>query len=317
MSPAPLPLPPPPRPAAAEALALGADDWLESDHATASLWWNPARVPPLADGRPGLVGHFWSDDPAGEAGVALLEEACERLARQDVQVAIGPMNGNTWRAHRLVIESDGRPPFAMEPRNPEVWVDCFRRAGFKMLAGYSSAVVDLTREAPDFAALERRLAGRGLRVRCLDPGDFEGELARIHELSLVAFSGNYLYTPLALDEFFAAYSLVRAAVVPELVLLAECEGRLQGFVFGLPDLEAGAAGREPALVVKTLAVRPEGGWRGLGSLLVHQVQQRARGIGFTEAIHALQHEANPSLRLGSRFDPRVFRRYALFSRHLA
>lgn len=307
----------PPRPSAAEALAQGADDWLESPGATASLWWNAKQQPAVEEGPTGVIGHFWSNDPSGHAAVELLHKACQRLADHGAVVAIGPMNGNTWRSHRLVIDSNGRPPFAMEPRNPPWWVNCFDLARFRPLACYSSAAVDLGHEPPDFHALEQRLADRGLAIRHLDAGSFEDDLVRIHELSLEAFAGNYLYTPLALDEFLAAYTRLRAAVRPEFVLLAESADGLQGFVFALPDVEAAAASRQPALVVKTLAVRPRGGWRGLGSLLVHLVQQRARQSGFAEALHALQHEANPSLRLGSRFHPTVFRRYALFSRRLS
>jgi hypothetical protein len=52
----------------------------------------------------------------------------------------------------------------------------------------------------------------------------------------------------------------------------------------------------------------------LGSLLVDQVHDRARGLGFHQAIHALQFQDNRSLKITGRHRGSVFRRYALFAR---
>ncbi|MEM6910232.1 MAG: GNAT family N-acetyltransferase [Verrucomicrobiota bacterium] len=294
-----------------EAAQQGADAWLCVPGAHCGLWWS--KVPALPGRRMGCVGAYAAVER--EAGRGLLEQAVALLGERGVEAVVGPMNGNTWRPHRLVVESDGRPPFFLEPRNPEAWVEDFRMAGFSELATYSSSEVPLT-ESPDLGHIENRLAARGIQFRSLDRNRFGGELERIFAVCLEAFAQNYLYTPLEREEFLAAYGKMAPHVRPELVALAEREDRLEGFLFALPDLAAVQAGREPSLILKTLAVRPKRDLAGLGSVLVSRVQAAGRRAGFRKALHVMQHENNASRRLSSRFGDQVFRRYALFAKEV-
>jgi L-amino acid N-acyltransferase YncA len=70
------------------------------------------------------------------------------------------------------------------------------------------------------------------------------------------------------------------------------------------------------VIVKTLAVDPDARCAGLGSLLVDELHRIGLEKGYTEAIHALQHETNTSLKITGRHHGEVFRRYALFSKLL-
>ena len=54
---------------------------------------------------------------------------------------------------------------------------------------------------------------------------------------------------------------------------------------------------------------------GLGGVLMDEVQQAARALGYRRAIHALMHDDNRSRRLSDRY-ARTIRRYALFSKPL-
>jgi hypothetical protein len=54
--------------------------------------------------------------------------------------------------------------------------------------------------------------------------------------SIAAFSGNFLYTPITEQELMAANRSLLPCVRPELVLLAERERDLVGFMFALPDM---------------------------------------------------------------------------------
>ena len=104
---------------------------------------------------------------------------------------------------------------------------------------------------------------------------------------------------------------VRDQVDPDFVRIAERDGVPCGFVFGIRDLEAEARGEKPAVIVKTLAVDPESRCAGLGSLLVDEVHAAAYEKGYTEAIHAMEHETNTSRKITGRYGGRVFRNYAL------
>ena len=277
-----------------------------------ALWWTDA--PPLEGEKPGTIGGFDAKDE--ETSAHLLEAATSYLRKAGCTLAIGPMNGNTWRKHRFVIESSSRGPFLLEPRNPAPHPEWWRAAGFGELSRYSSSLMLLDGEPAVAPALKARLERTGIVIRPLDASRYDDELRIIHEISLKSFSHNFLYTPLEEESFLGSYRKVKERVDPDFVRIAEKDGVPCGFVFAIADLEAAARGEKPALIVKTLAVDPSSRSAGLGSLLVDEVHRLGREKGFTEAIHALQHETNTSLKITGRHHGEAFRRYALFSKPL-
>lgn len=260
------------------------------------VWWE--GVPELDGARVGVIGGFEALD--GEVAGLVLGVALGLLRGIGVGTVIGPMNGNTWRRYRFVVESDGSGAFLMEPGNPVEYVRWWEEVGFERLASYSSSVVRLEDSVGVGERLERRLKERGVVFRGMDVGRFEEELRAIHELTLVSFAENFLYAPLDFEGFRADYERVRDRVDGDFVRLAVRHGRLVGFVFAMADLAAAARGEKVRLIVKTLAVDPGAGVAGLGSLLVEQVHAAARAKGFDEAIHALQFETNTSLKITGR-----------------
>jgi L-amino acid N-acyltransferase YncA len=204
----------------------------------------------------------------------------------------------------------------LEPRNPAEYPAWWREAGFSELAAYSSSVMPLDGTEVVSGALKARLLRSGLVIRRMDSERYDDELRVIHRLSLRSFPNNFLYTPLDEESFLKSYQKVKSHLDPDLVRIAERDGIPCGFVFGIPDLEAAARGGKPALIVKTLAVDPEARCAGLGSLLVDELHRIGRDKGYEEAIHALQHENNTSLRITGRHEGRVFRKYVVFSHPL-
>jgi GNAT superfamily N-acetyltransferase len=266
-----------------------------------------------------VIGHYAAGDAA--AGAALVDHACARLADADCTVAVGPMDGNTWRRYRFVIdrgEREPEPAFFLEPNNPADWPSHFTAAGFSILATYTSALnEDLSRYDSSLDTTAGRLAERGITIRAFDPAAADAELRRIFTLSLASFDRNYLYTPIDEAEFFEQYRSVLPAVRPELVLLAERQHELVGFLFALPDLlETQRRERVRTIIIKTVAVAPGIARAGLGSLLTAWAEREAHRLGYRRAIHALMHERNASQHI-SRRSACTIRRYALFARALS
>ena len=280
--------------------------------AHAALWW---KETPLLEGqRIGTIGAFSATSP--ESAAAILAEGCALLRDRACITAVGPMNGNTWQPHRFVTESDGRGPYLLEPRNPPAYPEWWEQAGFTVLSRYSSSVMSLDGTEATTPAFRERLRKSGVHIRTFDLSRFDEELAVIHCLSLDSFSRNFLYTPQDETAFIRAYRKVKDAIDPDFVRIAERGGQPCGFAFGIEDKEALARGEKPALIVKTLAVDPSSRSAGLGSMLVDELHQAAREKGLVEAIHAMQHESNSSLKITGRHHGNVFRRYALFSQLL-
>jgi hypothetical protein len=256
-------------------------------------------APSLDGARTAALGAFACDN-AGR-GAELIKAALAKLKAEGFAAVLGPMDGNTWAKHRLVIESDGRPPFLMEPQNPAHYVEAFEQSGLKIVSRWVSAV------RPSDVPPSASAPPAGIRLRNLDPARAEQELTKIHALSLEAFASNHYYVPISREDFLASYRPVLTAIDPELVLLAEDEnGDLKAFLFALPNLSEGP--KPKSVVLKTYASQVKGG----GSMLANAFHERAKKRGFAEVIHALMHETNLSVQHSGNAGGKVFRRYALW-----
>ena len=277
-----------------------------------AIWWQD--TPTLDGKRIGAIGGFAAND--FHAASQMLDCALDYLKKAGCELAVGPMNRNTWHRHRFVTESDQRGRFMLEPRNPSEYPNWWMQSGFHTCSTYSSSVIQLNKIEATSSALAKRLERSGVIVRELDISRYDDELRAIYSVSLKSFTHNFLYTPLSEEGFLDAYRKVRERVGPDFVKIAERDGVTCGFVFGIPDFEALARGEKPSVIVKTLAVDPLSHCAGLGSLLVEKLHRAARIKGYDEAIHALQHETNTSLKITGRHHGNVFRRYSLFSKQL-
>jgi predicted N-acetyltransferase YhbS len=118
------------------------------------------------------------------------------------------------------------------------------------------------------------------------------------------------------EEFVAQYRPIERHVDARLVLVAERDGELAGYLFAMPDLAQAQRGAQvDTVVVKTVAVRPGRLYAGLGAWLAAQCHARAAQAGFRRAVHALMHDANNSANISRRYAD-ILRRYTLYARKL-
>lgn len=281
--------------------------------ARCSLWWR--RAPSLPGERIGLIGHYAARDPVSARQV--LRHACEQLFRRGCTLAVGPMDGSTWRHYRCIVERGTEPVFFLEPDNPDDWPGHFVTSGFTPLASYSSAINrDLSREDSRVALIAARMESQGIQIRSLNLENLEQELRQIYTVAMTSFRSNFLFTPIHEQEFIALYGPLRPYLRPELVLIAEQCGLPVGFLFAVPDIhQAQRSEGVDTFIVKTLAVLPARSNAGLGSLLLARCHETARKLGYTRAIHALMHDQNRSRNLSAPYTSTI-RRYSLFAQRL-
>ncbi|MCH7685206.1 MAG: N-acetyltransferase, partial [Planctomycetes bacterium] len=278
-----------------------------------SLWWH--NTPPYNDHRVGVIGHYAVSD--GSAARQVLQHACEELAANGCTLAVGPMDGNTWRRYRLVSEFGSEPTFFLEPNNPEDWPGHFVENGFEPLAEYFSALdTDLSYEDPRMNSVADRMTAAGILIRSLDPQHFEDDLRCIYAVAKVGFRNHILYSEIAEAEFISEYQVFQHFVRHDLVLIAERHTEPVGFIFAVPDLlQAKRGDTIDTLIVKTLGVLPGRDYAGLGHLLLERVGSTAFQLGYTRLIHALVRDVG-HLRKMSRESARPIRRYTLFAKEL-
>jgi len=254
--------------------------------------------------RTAALGGFACETEAG--GVALIELAKRRARENGCAALIGPMDGDTWRRYRLVIESDGSPPFLLEPTSGAHDKAAFAAAGFAPVSEYVSSRATL-----DVAILHGAGAPGDIAIAPWDGADVEGCIARMFDMSLVAFARNPFYRPITRDVFVEIYRPVLPFIDPQDVLFAhDAGGRLVGFLFGYPDGPNG--GERKSVVLKTYASV----LHGAGRALVDSFHREARARGFERVIHALMHVDNISRARSALYGGEVFRRYALMGARL-
>jgi GNAT superfamily N-acetyltransferase len=297
----------------ADVHVIAVDDH-EGPAAECSLWWS--QVPPLRDQRVGVIGHYSAANDSGAQ--VLLAAACGRLRQAGCTCAIGPMNGNTWRCYRFVTDAGTEPAFFLEPQNPPEWPQQFVLAGFSPISNYFSALnPDLFQQGRRSSGPEARLRSLSVVLHSLRAGEVEGYLPRIYRVSCVAFRNNFLYTELPQDDFIRQYEKILPACRPELLIVAEQQTELVGFLLAVPDaLRQGRGEPMDTFIIKTVAVLPRHELGGLGTLLVGQAQQIGREAGFQRCIGALMHERNALVRKISDAYGKPMRRYTLYAKDL-
>jgi len=289
----------------------GANLIVSQDDFSAALWFK--NTPVYENKNIGTIGGLEIDD-SPEASDFISSCVNHLHQKYNCTTVVGPMNGNTWQEHRLVLESNGRDPFFMEPIECMHFHDTFLAAGFSLFSQYSSSSVDLTLNQKNYTSLENRLIKSGICIRKINMENFVHDLNAIYDLSLASFSDNFLYTSISRNSFLMKYLSSRDHIDPDFILMAERKGQLVGYVFCIPDLIAQQLDKKPSVIIKTLAALPEHSLSGIGTLLVTKAQKIAKKKGYTEALHALQYENNSSRRISKRFNARVFRRYGLMAK---
>jgi GNAT superfamily N-acetyltransferase len=298
----------------ADVHVMAVDDH-EGATAQCSLWWS--RVPTLPDQRLGVVGHYRAAND--RAAQLLLIAACERLRGAGCTCAIGPMDGNTWRRYRFVTDAGTEPAFFLEPQNPPEWPQQFVLAGFSPIGSYFSALdPDLSQQQGRLNGAEARLRSLGVVLHSLRAGEVEDYLPRMYRVGCVAFRNNFLYTQLPQDDFMGQYGKILCFLRPELLIVAEQQRELVGFLLAVPDvLRQRRDAPMDTFIIKTVAVLPRRELGGLGTLLVGRARQIGREVGFQRCIGALMHERNGLVRNISAAYGKPMRRYTLWAKDLS
>lgn len=273
----------------------------EADGAACTIY---REAPRLEGRRTAAIGDFAFDSADG--GAAALRQICAKLRDEGFEAVLAPMNGSTWHAYRVVTESDGSLPFALELQSGVHDLPALEAARFRPVSRYVStrAPLDAVIGAPPPAM-------DGLTLARWEGEDTNGLIETLYLLSSERFASNPFYRPISREAFVALYQPLRPYLAHCLILLArDGDGAPVGYLFGLPDFAEGESPR--TAIIKTYASAR----RGVGRLMADRFHREVQALGFTQVIHALMHEDNLSRASSGRFGAQVFRRYALMGRTL-
>jgi GNAT superfamily N-acetyltransferase len=279
--------------------------------ARCSVWWRDTAA--LDGQRTGAIGHYAATDR--RAGRAVIRQALDRLRAQGCSIAVGPMNGNTWRPYRFVVERGSAKPFFLEPTNPDSWPTDFQACGFDPLSWYVSEInYDIANRQPELGSLREKMARLDVQIAPIDMQDSSCDVDGVYDVVCESFRKSFLYTPLDRVSYRRIYVPLMQKIDPRLMLVAKHDGRVVGFVFAPPDYLQQTPEID-TIVIKTFAIIPCKQYSGLGRVLIVDMLRNALNMGHTTAISALMHTENRSQKISSDCAGPM-RRYALFAKSL-
>lgn len=190
----------------------------------------------------GTFGFFeCEDDPAAASQLFRAAEAW--LSSRGARSLLGPMNFSLNQECGVLVDGFDSPPFLLMNHNPRYYGRLLESDGYrkrKDLYAWRYTVGDMP---PDLVRLAARVKKRsGLTMRPLDPSRFEADARAVLRLFNDAWKENWGFTPMHPDEFDEAIRELRRIVDPQLVLIAEKDGREVAIAVALPNLNEALAG---------------------------------------------------------------------------
>jgi GNAT superfamily N-acetyltransferase len=289
----------------------------------------------------GFFGFFESIDDQAVAN-ALLDTAADWCRTHDHDVLRGPASFSVNDECGLLVDGFDAPPALMMPHNPRYYVSLLEHAGFtkaKDLWVYQGGSEERYVPVPERLARGTELIRqrKGITLRPLNIQDFQGEVERIKELYNAAWEKNWGFVPMTEHEIDHLAEQFKPVVIPELVPMAEKDGKLIGFGIALPDLNVvfrrHRSGRLFPMVldllwslkmrrirrarILLLGIHPEYRGKGIDAMLYHWIWTKSgeRRIYWGEAGWIL--EDNPAMNAGlEKMTFRVYKTYRLYDRSI-
>jgi GNAT superfamily N-acetyltransferase len=291
--------------------------------------------------RVGFFGFFECADNQSVAD-ALFEAAANWCRAMGHDTLRGPASFSVNDECGLLVDGFETPPALMMPHNPRYYIGLLERAGFikaKDLWVYQGGSEEHYVPVPERLAKATELIRQrqGITLRPLNLKDFQGEVERIKELYNSAWEKNWGFVPMTDHEIDHLAEQFKPVVIPELVPMAEKDGKLIGFGIALPDLNVvfrkNRSGRLFPMILKLLwalktkrirrarilllGIEPAYRGKGIDAMLYHWIwiKSAERRIYWGEAGWIL--EDNPAMNAGlEKMTFRVYKTYRLYDRKL-
>jgi hypothetical protein len=176
------------------------------------------------------------NDP--EVFQALLNEAKNWLEKKGKDFMMGPMNPSTNDEIGFLIDGFDTPPYFMMTHNPPYYNDLMLQLGYPKVKDVVAVYIH-----KDFFILSEKLKQvsqatkekLGIHLRPVRLQDFNAELERIRTVYNNAWSRNWGFIPMTPAEFDFIANDFKKILDPDLVFIAEINGKPVGFSLALPD----------------------------------------------------------------------------------
>ncbi len=193
--------------------------------------------------RTGFFGLFdvIEEYPVAEA---LFDAAREWVKAQGMDTLRGPMSYSTNEECGLLIDGFDMPPVVMMTYNPRYYPEFVERYGFRKardLYAYRVRAAEIGEDGAGWPAKVRRAAEVAqkrykVQVRKVNMRRLEEEIALAKQVYNDAWSRNWGFVPVTDAEFDHLARALKPFLDPDLVFIAEVDGRPVGVSVTLPDV---------------------------------------------------------------------------------
>ncbi|HUU06646.1 MAG TPA: N-acetyltransferase [Patescibacteria group bacterium] len=186
--------------------------------------------------RCGFFGMFECVDDARVAK-KLFEAAGEWLSENGADTLRGPTSFSLNGISGLLIDGFSLPPAILMAYNLPYYQALLENLGFSQaMRFFAYEVTDQTIKFPRAVdRLEKKLLDGGIRFRYMDFARAERDMAIIIDLFNQAWAENWGFVPATIEEGLDDFKKMKLFAKPDLVIIAEKDGRPLGFSFSLPD----------------------------------------------------------------------------------
>jgi GNAT superfamily N-acetyltransferase len=316
------------------------DFWLAKDGKNVVGTIGSAVNPPRnreKEWKAGNFGFFEVLPDRFEVAKALWDHACTWCRSKGMTELHGPYNFSADADPGFLVEGFQTRPSIMMGHNPAYYPEFASRYGFgKLFEGlayrFDLAFIDHNIEnAPEIL---KKIAERTLRrhgrmvIHSPKMEEWDQEVVRLHAVYNKSLAVLPEFSPIELAEFQASAEGLRSVMDPELVFIAEMDGRTAGFALGIPNFTEAlryanglqhpwdylrlflAQKRIKSVSFKILAIDPDFWGYGLEALMFMEMGKALIRKGYEWVDASLTNEFNPQTnKLAPRLGASVYRRY--------
>jgi GNAT superfamily N-acetyltransferase len=183
----------------------------------------------------GFFGFFETIDDE-DVAAALVAAAASWLVDRGMSTMVGPASFTLNDEAGLLVEGFDRPPMILMTYNPPYYERVLKAAHLEPVQDLYAYRLDADAEAPpeiraDAARADGRFTFRPLRL-----SDFDAEMDRFLAVYNDAWERNWGFVPVTEAELRDHADRLRQIIDPDLVIVAEEEGRPVAVALSLPDV---------------------------------------------------------------------------------
>ena len=285
----------------------------------------------------GTFGFFETLPGRFDVAQALWDQACQWCRQRGMDEMQGPYSFAADADPGFLVEGFDTMPSLMMGHNPAYYPEFAARYGFeKLYEGiayrYDLSTVDYNVDnAPE---LLKRIAARAIQrhggsvIRTPKMKDWDVEVDKLHAVYNKSLRVLQEFAPIELAEFREEALGLKDVMDPELVFIAEVDGKTAGFALGLPNLPEAfkyanglqypwdilrfllARRKVTGISFKILAIDPDYWGYGLEALMFLEMGRAVLRKGYTWMDASLTNESNPQTnKLAPRLGAYIYRRY--------